>query len=158
MPYFMVHRVEPIFPFNLTEGTFLVALPDQETFSTMDLVAWRVCQLQKHQQDLNNIKEKVLKAHYQSICNFEQCYCCSIVDYDFKPGAYILVRNSMAELDGAVSKLHYAAFRLLPYLPCNKTKISVISITGLDEEVLNSLASENVEKPDDEAFNFDFNV
>jgi transposase InsO family protein len=39
-PHFMVHGVKPIFPFDLAEGTFLVALPDQETFSTTDLVAW----------------------------------------------------------------------------------------------------------------------
>jgi hypothetical protein len=184
----MVHGVEPIFPFDLTEGTFLVVLPDQETFSTTDLVAWWARQLQKHQQDLNNIKEKVLKAHYQSICNFEQCYHRSIVDYNFKPGAYILVRNSkveyelshktkpcylgpmivvhctkggtyiLVELDGAVSKLRYVAFRLLPYLPHNEAKISVTSITGLDEEALKSLASENVEESDDEALNFDLIV
>jgi len=47
-PYFMVHGVEPIFPFDLTEGTFLVALPDQDTLSTTDLVAWQARQLQKH--------------------------------------------------------------------------------------------------------------
>jgi hypothetical protein len=70
-----------------------------------------------------------------------------------KGGTYIL-----AELDGAVSKLRYVAFRLLPYLPCNKAKISVTSITGLDEEALNSLASENVEEPDDEVLDFDLIV
>jgi hypothetical protein len=89
--------------------------------------------------------------HYQSIRNFEQCYCRSIVDYDFKPGAYILVCNSKV-------KLHYAAFRLLPYLPRNEAKISVTSITGLDEEALNSLASENIEEPDNEALDFDLIV
>jgi hypothetical protein len=187
-PYFMVHGVEPIFPFDLTEGTFLVALPDQETFSTMDLVAWWAHQLQKRQQDLNDIKEKVLKACYQSIHNFEQCYHRLIVDYNFKPGAYVLVRNSkveyelshktkphylgpmivvchtkggayiLAELDGVVSKLCYVVFCLLPYLPRNKNKISVTSIMGLDEEALNSLASENVEEPDNEVLNFDLIV
>jgi hypothetical protein len=69
-----------------------------------------------------------------------------------KGSTYIL-----AELDGAVSKLCYAAFCLLPYLLHNETKISVTSIRGLDEEVLNSLASENVEEPNDEALNFNFN-
>jgi hypothetical protein len=187
-PYFMVHRVEPIFPFDLTEGTFLVALLDQDTLSTMDLVTWRACQLQKRQQDLNDIKEKVLKACYQSIHNFKQCYRCLIIDYDFKPGTYILVHNSkveyelsrkikprylgpmivvrhtkggayiLAKLDGAVSKLRYAAFRLLPYLPRNEAKISVTSITGLDEEALNSLASKNIEEPDNEALDFDLIV
>jgi hypothetical protein len=70
-----------------------------------------------------------------------------------KGSAYIL-----AELDGAVSKLCYAAFRLLPYLPRNEDKISVTSIMGLDEEALNSLASENIEEPDDEVLNFDLIV
>jgi hypothetical protein len=173
---------------DLAEGTFLVVLSDQETFSTMDLETWQAHQLQKCQQDLNNIKEKVLKVRYQSIRNFEQHYCHSIVDYDFKPSTYVLVCNSkveyelscktkpcylgpmivvrrtkggayiLAELDGAVSKLHYAAFHLLPYLLRNETKISVTSIMGLDEEALNSLASKNVEEPNDEALNFDLNV
>jgi len=70
-----------------------------------------------------------------------------------KGGTYIL-----AELDGMVSKLRYAAFRLLPYLLRNEAKISVTSITGLDEEALNSLASENIEEPDDEALDFDLIV
>jgi len=76
-----------------------------------------------------------------------------IVVHHTKGGAYIL-----AELDGAVSTLYYAAFCLLPYLPCNKTKISVTSIMVLYEEVLNSLASKNVEEPNNEVLNFDFNV
>jgi hypothetical protein len=70
-----------------------------------------------------------------------------------KGGTYIL-----AELDGSVSKLHYAAFCLLPYLLCNEAKTSVTSITGLDEEVLNFLASKNVEEPNNEALNFDFDI
>jgi hypothetical protein len=70
-----------------------------------------------------------------------------------KGSTYIL-----AELDGAVSKLRYAAFRLLPYLLRNEAKLSVTSIMGLDEEVLNSLASENIEEPDDEALDFDLIV
>ncbi|KAG2030392.1 hypothetical protein BDR03DRAFT_846834, partial [Suillus americanus] len=146
-PCFMVHGVKPIFPFDLAEGTFLVALPDQDSFSTTNLVAWRAsCQLQKCQEDLNNIKEKVLKARYQSIRNFEKHHRRSIVDFNFAPGTYVLVRNSkveyelsrktkpcylgpmivvhrtkgrsyiLSEIDGSVSKLHYVAFCLLPYL------------------------------------------
>jgi hypothetical protein len=76
-----------------------------------------------------------------------------IVVHCTKGSAYIL-----AELDGAVSKLHYAAFHLLPYLPCNEAKISVTSIMGLDEEALNSLASKNIEEPDDKALDFDLIV
>ncbi|KAG2068079.1 hypothetical protein BDR04DRAFT_1158307 [Suillus decipiens] len=46
-PYFMVHGIEPIFPFDLAEGTFLVELPGQDKFTTTDLIAYHTCQLQK---------------------------------------------------------------------------------------------------------------
>ena len=59
-------------------------------------------------------------------------------------GSYIL-----AELDGAVSKLRYAAFRLLPYYPRFQTNIPVTELTGLDDEDLDKLAGADVEEPDD---------
>ena len=40
-PYFMVHGVEPLFPFDLTEATFLVPPPDTEPLFSSGLVAWR---------------------------------------------------------------------------------------------------------------------
>ncbi|KIK38283.1 hypothetical protein CY34DRAFT_25703 [Suillus luteus UH-Slu-Lm8-n1] len=165
-PYFMVHSIEPIFPFDLTEGTFLVDLPGTKEFSTTDLIT---C-----------IKDKVLKARYQSIKKFEQCYCNSIKDYAFTTGTLVLVCNSkveyelsrktkprylgpmvilrrtqggsyiLAELDGAVSKLRYATFCLVPYYPHTKSKVSVTTVTGLDDEALDSLTREDTKEPEDE--------
>ena len=60
-------------------------------------------------------------------------------------GSYIL-----AELDGVVSKLRYAAFRLLPYYPRFHTNIPVTELTGLDDEDLDKLAGADVEEPNDE--------
>jgi hypothetical protein len=144
-PYFMVHSIEPIFPFDLAEATFLVPLPERGMFTTMDLIAWHARQLQKHTKDLTAIKEKVLKVHYSSICNFEKHFHTSTKDYDFAPGTLVLVRNSkvkyelskktkpwylgpmviirhtkgssyiLAELDGAISKLRFAVFCIIPY-------------------------------------------
>ena len=84
----------------------------------------------------------------------------SMHDYNFKPGALMLVRNSsietdlgrkskprylgpmvvvrrtpngsycLAELDGAVSKLRFAAFRLIPYHARSR---SLIPVTRLIE-------------------------
>ena len=59
-------------------------------------------------------------------------------------GSYIL-----AKPDGTVSKLQYAAFRLLPYYPWFQTNILVTELTGLDDEDLDKLAGADVEEPND---------
>ena len=56
-PYFMAHGVEPLFPFDLVEATFLVPPLDADSSSTSDLIAWHVCQLQKRQEDLDTIRD-----------------------------------------------------------------------------------------------------
>lgn len=144
-PYFMVHRVEPIFPFDLAEATFLVDLLNQEKLTSDELIAWRARQLMKWQEDLDSIKDKVTKARFWSIPEFETKFRNTIQDQDFALGTLVLVRNSKIEyelnqktkpryirpmivlcwtlrgsyilgkLDGTVSKLQYAAFHLLPY-------------------------------------------
>ena len=59
-------------------------------------------------------------------------------------GSYLL-----AELDGAVSKLRYAAFRLIPYYPRFSMSIPVTELTGLDEEEIEKIAGKDVAEPDD---------
>jgi len=93
-PYFMIHGVEPIFPFDLAEATFLMPLPGC-TLSNMDLIVWHAQQLQKRIEDLDAIKDKVLKAHFKSIHNLEVCFCTSIKDHNFAPGALVLVYDCM---------------------------------------------------------------
>jgi hypothetical protein len=176
----MVHGVEPIFPFDLAEATFLAPLPERGTFMTTDLIAWRARQLQKRTEDLTAIKEKVLKACYSSIRDFEKRFCASIKDYDFTPGALVLVRNSkveyelskktkpqylgpmvvvrrtkggsyiLAELDGAISKLRFAAFRVIPYSARNPARIAVTSVTGMNDTELDRIANEDNIEPEEE--------
>ena len=167
-PYYMVHGVEPLFPFDITEATFLVSLPEQEAFSATDLVTWRARQLQKRVDDLAGMEEKILKARYRSAKEFEDSH--RIKDFDFAVGSLVLVRNSrvevelnrktkprylgpmiilrqtvggsylLAELDGLVSRLRFTAFRLLPYHPRSRTRIPVTTVTGLEDEELDHLA------------------
>ena len=54
-PYFMAHGMEPLFPFDLAEATFLVLPLDANSSSTSELIAWRAHQLQKRQEDLDTI-------------------------------------------------------------------------------------------------------
>jgi hypothetical protein len=177
-PYFMAHGLEPLFPFDITEATFLVPLPDQDEFSSTELIAWRARQLQKRADDIQDMGDKVLKARYASIKHFEASH--KITNYELDPGSFVLVRNSrveaelnrktkprylgpmvvlrrtiggsylLAELDGSVSRLRYAAFRLIPYHPRTTSRIPVTSITGLDDEDLDHMAGEEVEEPVDE--------
>ncbi|KAF8548027.1 hypothetical protein OG21DRAFT_1489718 [Imleria badia] len=179
-PYFMIHGVEPLFPFDFSEATFLVPPPDTNPIFSSDLIAWRARQLQKRQEDLKSIRERVLKAHFESVKHFEAAFKNRIKDFDFRHGGLVLVQNTcvekelnrkmkprylgpmvvlrqttggsyiLAELDGMVSKLRYTAFRLLPYYPCFQTDIPVTELTGLGDEDLDKLAGADIEEPDDE--------
>jgi hypothetical protein len=53
-------------------------------------------------------------------------------------GAYIL-----AELDGAVSKLSYAAFRVIPYHARSRATIPVTKIVRMTEEELDRMAKDS---------------
>ncbi|KAI9432043.1 hypothetical protein BJY52DRAFT_1199343 [Lactarius psammicola] len=85
------------------------------------------------------------RVDWRLIPSFERVHEKTLHDFDFKPGALVLIRNSsiktdlgrksklhylgpmvvvrrtpngsyrLAELNGAVSKLQFAAFRLVPY-------------------------------------------
>ncbi|KIJ35634.1 hypothetical protein M422DRAFT_262031 [Sphaerobolus stellatus SS14] len=137
----MAHGVEPILPFDITEATFLIPKLDKP-LSHEDLIAI----------------QRVLKARYASIAQFEKENANLIIDYDFAPGSLVLVRNSrietdlsrkskprylgpmvvirrtrnkayiLAELDGAIHKNPYAAFRLIPYYPLSHTINPITSL------------------------------
>ena len=96
-PYFMAHGVEPLFPFDLAEATFLVPLLDANSSSTSELIAWHERQLQKCQEDLDTICDRVLMARFTSIKHFKAAFKSWIKDFDFRPGSLILVRNSKVE-------------------------------------------------------------
>ena len=49
-----------------------------------------------------------------------------------------------------VSKLHYAAFWLIPYYPRLSSVIHITELTDIDDENLDKLAGEDVEEPNKE--------
>ena len=56
----------------------------------------------------------------------------------------------LAELDGVVSRLRYAAFWLIPYYSRLSSVICITELTDTDDENLDKLAGEDVEEPNEE--------
>ena len=161
-PFYMAHGVEPVLPFDITLATFLVPnLTDK--VSTADLIATRTRQLQRREDDLAAIRANVLKCRFESVRQFERQFEKTIRDHNFGPGAFVLVRNSsietdlgrkakprylgpmvvlrrspngayrLAELDGTVSNLRFAAFRLVPYHARSRSSIPVTRLVDRDD-------------------------
>ena len=156
-PFYMAHGVKPLLPFDITLTTFLVPNLTKP-LDTADLIATPTHQLEMHNEDLDAIHDNVLKSRLASVCQFKKQYQNTILAYDFKPGDLVLVRNlgldlhlgrktkpryvgpmviirrtpngayRLAELDGAVSKLRYAAFCIVPYFSCSRTSIPVTRV------------------------------
>jgi len=156
-PFNMAHGVEPLLPFDITLATFLVPNLTKP-LDTTDLIATHAHQLKMRKEDLDAIHNNILKSRLASICQFEKQYQNTILAYNFKPGDLVLVRNlgldlhlgcktkpryigpmviirrtpngayCLAELDGAVSKLHYAAFCIVLYFSRSRTSIPVTRV------------------------------
>lgn len=150
-PYQMAHGTEPLFPFDITEATWLVPAVAKK-LTTAELIAHRARQLEKREADLEEIHDRVVAARYASVRDFERRSEKRIADYDFQPGELVLVLNKrfgkhdspkwmpryvgpmvvlargaggayrLAEVDGAVSKNKYAAARLIPYHARSQTR------------------------------------
>jgi hypothetical protein len=153
-PFYLAHGVEPLLPFDLAEATYLAPDLDK-MLSTEDLIANRAKMLMKRPKDLERVTQQVLKARWDAVRQLEKDLGNKVKDFNFKPGTLVLVRNSsldkglqnktkpryfgpmvvirrtkggsyiLGELDGSLSKLRFAAFRLLPYLPRNLRSVPV---------------------------------
>jgi transposase InsO family protein len=159
-PFYMAHGVEPILPFDILHATYLAPKFDRP-LTTPELIAIRAQQLERRDDDLALIRDRVIKSRYTSIDQFTKEHKNQIRNQDFKPGTLVLIRNkraeqlggktlpryygpmvvvsrrgegsyTLAELDGAVSKTRYAPFRLVQYYPRDPVAIPVTSITDDD--------------------------
>jgi hypothetical protein len=162
-PYFMVHGVHPLLPFDITEATYLAPTQDFG-ISTEELIAIRAQQLSKRPNELEDMRQRVAKSRQRNLEQFEKRHGSRIIDFDFESGALVLVRNTrveeslnrktkprylgpmvvvrktkgmsyiVAELDGAQSQLRVAGFRLIPYFPRTTTSLPLISNLNDDED------------------------
>jgi hypothetical protein len=157
----MVHGVHPILPFDIIQATFLGPVQDFG-ITTEELIASRAQLLEKRPEEIDNMKHNVEQVRIRYIQQFEKRHGSRIIDFDFKPGSLVLVRNSrieeslnrktkpryvgpmvvvrktknksylVAELDGTQSELRVAGFRLIPYFP--RTTTDHVIDSGVSEE------------------------
>lgn len=168
-PYYLAHGVEPLLPFDFVHATFMLP-DITTLLSTQDLLAARARQLAKHDKDLVIAHTRLLKSRLASLHDFEKRFANTIHDYNFAPGSLVLVLNKriepasnakckpryfgpmvvisrsqggsyhLAEVDGTISKLKFAAFRIIPYHPRSPTSIEVTqfidpqALAGLNDE------------------------
>jgi hypothetical protein len=171
-PFYMAHGIEPLLPFDITLATFLVP-DVAKPLTTTELITIRMCQLQKCAIDLAAIHDNVIRSRFASVRQFECTFENTIHDHDFKPGALVLVRNSaietdlgrkskprylgpmvvirrtpngayrLSELDGTISKLRFAAFRLVPYHTRSRKSIPVTRLIEHEELIKIHLDEDN---------------
>ncbi|KXN91863.1 hypothetical protein AN958_11543 [Leucoagaricus sp. SymC.cos] len=145
-PYYAVHGVEPLHPFDITKATFLASSITHH-LSDSELLTVHARMLQKCNEDLVQIHDKVLATQYASIHEFKKKNANHIHNYDFSPGELVLVLNKkikpdvghkckpqyfgpmvvvkwlhsrayiLAEVNGAISHLKFTAFHIIPYHP-----------------------------------------
>jgi hypothetical protein len=156
-PYWMAHGVEPLFPFDIVEATYMSPVIDAE-ITTEELIGRRALHLMKREEDLEILRTKVYEERVKSIRQWEKDNADKIFDFEFEAGELVIIRNSkiesdlsrkskprfygpmivvrrttggsyiIAELDGAVGLDPVAAFRLLPYFPRSKLRVPVTKL------------------------------
>jgi hypothetical protein len=165
--YYLLHGVHPVLPFDLAESTFL-SQSFTSGMSTVDLLALRIRQLSRHEEDIADAAENLMNARFRSKEQFERRYRRRLVQNNYKKGSLVLVRNLriemehgrktkprylgpyevvrqttggsyvLMEMDGHVKRQGYAAFRLLPY------------ITRKDKKILEKLVRDNPDENSDD--------
>lgn len=174
-PYYLLHGIDPVLPFDLAEATFL-APAFQPEMSTTDLLAQRIRQLEKRDEDMIDAAERLARARFKSKEHFERRFLHKLSHRVFEAGDLVLVRNTQVEkeldrktkprylgpfrvvrrttggsyivqeLDGAISRRGIAAFRLIPYIVRDPNNLRVV-MEGVpdDDEDMDALDESNSE-------------
>jgi hypothetical protein len=95
-PFRLIYGVDPILPFDLSEQT-LMTLGFTTNMTTADLLALRIKQLAKRQEDIEEVAEILAKSRLQTKQRYEEEYKTTIFKETHTPGTLVLVRNKAIE-------------------------------------------------------------
>jgi hypothetical protein len=144
-PFYLLHSVHPVLPFDLTEATFMVE-GFHANMEAVDFLSLRICQIERRQEDLDHAAKTLKKARFKSKAQFEHKFHLRMHHDVFCKGDLVLVHNTkikkelnrktkpqypgpfvverqtkrgsyvLREMHGVLSKHGVAAFRLVPYI------------------------------------------
>lgn len=97
-PYQLLHGTDPILPFDLTEATFMVE-GFHSGMSTADLLALRIRQLQRRDEDIAQAAETLKKARFQSKAQFEKRFIKRLQTGNYAKGECVMYRNNAIEVE-----------------------------------------------------------
>lgn len=175
-PYFLLYGTLPVLPLDLTEASFLID-DFHQGMSTAELLAARIRQLQKKPEDLAAAAEVLKKSRLRSKEQFERRFRTRLIKDSLETGTLVLIRNTrvekemnkkhkprylgpyevvrrtaggsyvIKELDGAVHKQGYAAFRLIPYISRHSAQLQILAQddpeeSDIEDEANNELSDE----------------
>ena len=133
-PFYLLHGIHPVLPFDLFESTFLVR-GFKAGLSTEELLALRIRQLEKRPSDFQKASELLAKNRYYSKESFEKKFAQRIQWEDFEEGDLVLVRN--VHLEKTVSIARKTKDRYMgPYKVICQTKGGAYVLEELDGTVL----------------------
>ncbi|KAF9455163.1 hypothetical protein BDZ94DRAFT_1127181, partial [Collybia nuda] len=128
-PYYLLHGLEPLLPFDLFEATFMVE-GFTSGMSTTDLLALRIRQLHKHDDDLERAAEMLKKTRTQSKAQFMKRFAHRLQKKEYKPGDLVLIRNS--RLESTVTRFKFDPRYLGPYEVVKRTERGNYFVKELD--------------------------
>ena len=96
LPYFAVTGTHPLLPFDIIEVNYLLPPPDS-LLSMTNLIARQAIALQKRQEDLARLKERVHVARNRAAIHFKQDHSATIQNFDFSHGDLVLMCNTAIE-------------------------------------------------------------
>jgi hypothetical protein len=131
-PFYLLHGTPPLLPFDLTEATFLVD-GFYSGMDTSELLALRIRQLQKLEDDLERAADTLKKARIRSKQEFHKRYVRRLQKSEYNEGDLVLVRNSRLEM--TVTKFKTEPRYIGPYEVVRKTKGGSYVLKELDGAV-----------------------
>ena len=130
-PYFATTGTHPLLPLDIAEVTYLLPPPDAPLSST-DLIAQHTVTLQKCQSHLAALASDVYTAQIKAAICFKQEHAATIVEYNFKLGDLVLIRNTA--IKKSLNRKMHARY-LSPLIIISQNKGGAYIISKLDGSV-----------------------